>query len=187
MQRRRQTSSSTAIQIYYPKWADSACWGVTVKTGIRELLGFKAERNIQAVASGGTSQTGLTSAASAVVNNAGQARAAVPESRTRTPLGSRRVLLLEGVETKAQKCQRGTQNDFGGQRLSRSGDIIAGWERTSGIKESMGRSWCQVGNIAQRCFENHGTECVAAKISRFFCRAERGGGYRKTSTAWVLA
>lgn len=81
------------------------------------------------------------------------------------------MLLLEGVETKAQKCQRGTQNDFGGQRLSRSGDIIAGWERTSGIKESMGRSWCQVGNIAQRCFENHGAECVAAKISGFFCRA----------------
>lgn len=110
---------------------------MTVNTGIRELLGFKAERNIQAVASGGTSQTGLTSAASAVVNNAGQAREAVPECATRTPLGSRRVLLLEGVETKAQKCQCGTQNDFGGQRLSRSGDIIAGWERTSGIKESM--------------------------------------------------
>lgn len=62
---------------------------MTVKKGIRELLGSKAERNIQAAASGGTSQTGLTSAASAVVNNAGRARAAVPESGTRTPLGSR--------------------------------------------------------------------------------------------------
>lgn len=33
---------------------------------------------------------------------------------------------------------------------------------TSGIKESMGQSLCQVGSIAQRCFENHGAECVAA-------------------------
>lgn len=107
---------------------------MTVKKGIRELLGSKAERNIQAAASGGTSQTGLTSAASAVVNNAGRARAAVPESGTRTPWEAAALLLLlllEGVERKAQKrkCQRETQNEFGGQRLSRSGDIIAGWER----------------------------------------------------------
>lgn len=159
---------------------------------MRELLGFKAERDIQAAASGWTSQTWLTSTASAVINNAEQAGVAVPQSGKRTPLGSRRVLLLEGFETKVQKCHCGNQNDFGGQRLSRSGDIIVGWERTSGIKESMGWSWCQVGNIAQRCFENHGAECVAARISGFFCSAGQkkkrwGGGVGKTSIARVLA